>query len=65
MYETSVGTFKKNQTGIDALTQMIERTIVPALQEADDRVKSLRGVPRDERPRISAAREYLRLRVES
>ena len=65
MYETSVGTFKKNQTGIDALTQMIERTIVPALQEADDRVKSLRGVPRDERPRISEAREYLRLRVES
>ena len=65
MYQASVGNFKKNHTNLDALMQVIEQTIVPALQEADARVKSLQGVPREERPRVGAAREYLRLRVES
>jgi rhomboid protease GluP len=65
MYASSYGTFNNNQMDIDTLARVIERTIVPALQEADDRVKFLQGVPQEERLRMSEAREYLRLRVES
>ena len=44
---------------------LIEKTIVPQLREADERVDALRGVPRQDQWRIDGAREYLRLRSES
>jgi membrane associated rhomboid family serine protease len=64
-YEASYSTFRKNGIDVDALARVIEGTIVPALEEADVRVKSLRGVPSEETWRIADAREYLRLREES
>lgn len=55
----------KRRQDVDVLVRVIETSIVPELQAADERLKSLRGVPSDDRPLVADAREYLRLRTES
>jgi membrane associated rhomboid family serine protease len=64
-YQASLGAVEKNGRDIEAAVRVIETTIVPALREAAERVKALRGVPREDRWRVAAALEYLRLRSES
>lgn len=49
----------------DALSELIDHTIVPELQAADTRLKALDGVPPEHQPLVASAEEYLRLRSES
>jgi membrane associated rhomboid family serine protease len=64
-YEAAQAMHQKGRRDGDALAGLIERTIVPALQEAEARFKAVRGVPAADRWRIDQAFEYLRLRSRS
>jgi len=44
---------------------VIDRTILPDLQAVHTRIAALRGVPREQVPLATAAREYLELREAS
>jgi membrane associated rhomboid family serine protease len=65
LYDTAVGRFKAGRIQVEALTSMIDRTIVPEMRAEDLRVKALDGVPREHQPLVAAAQDYLRLRDES
>jgi hypothetical protein len=64
-YQTAFEAFRKGRKGADALATLVERTIVPELQAADDRLAALANVPAAHQPFVAGAREYLRLRRES
>jgi membrane associated rhomboid family serine protease len=64
-YQTAFEAFKKGRKGAEALATLVERSIVPDLQAADDRLAALGNVPPAHRPLVADAREYLRLRRES
>jgi hypothetical protein len=64
-FETARDALKKQRTTAEALAQLAERTIVPELQAADDRLKALERVPPERQGLVSDAREYLRLRCTS
>lgn len=64
-YDTAAAQLKKGRITADALAQTIDRSIVPVLKSADDRMAALKGVPPEDKPRVADAREYLRLRSQS
>ena len=64
-YQAGVERFQKGRMTAEALAQLIDRTIVPQLEAADARLKSLHGVPPEHKPLVADAEEYLRLRSES
>jgi hypothetical protein len=64
-YEKAVAQFKKGGLSARALARIIDQTIVPELQAARDRLKTLTGVPPEHQPLVADANEYFRLRNES
>jgi len=61
-YQSGSDAFRKGRLSADGLAQLAERTIVPELQAADARLKTLTNVPPEHQPVVADAREYLRLR---
>jgi membrane associated rhomboid family serine protease len=64
-YQKTVDKFKRGRTQIEALTELINKTIVPELHEAGSRLNGLVGVPGEQQPLVASAGEYLRLRDQS
>jgi membrane associated rhomboid family serine protease len=64
-YEGAVANFRLGRLPAKALVQLIERTIIPDLERVRTRVSGLRGVPREQAPLVTAAKEYFRLREQS
>ena len=64
-YQTAADRFKSGKLTADALAQVIDRSIVPELQEVDARLKALKHVPPEHQPLVADAEEYVRLRRES
>lgn len=64
-YQSAMDQLKKRRITAEALAQLIDRTIMPQLQAADARLKSLGGVPREQEELVAHAADYLRLRSES
>lgn len=64
-YEIAVNRFKTGRVQVEALTGLIDQTIMPELQEARIRVEALDRVPHEHQPLVAGAEEYLRLRDES
>jgi rhomboid protease GluP len=65
MYQTAVDLFRKGRMTSDGLAQTIDRNIMPELQTADARIKSLVHVPPEHQQFVADAEEYLRLRAQS
>src|SRR3954465_6766346 len=65
IYQAAMDQLKKRRITAEALAQLIDRSIVPELQAADTRLKSLDGVPREQETLVANAADYLRLRSES
>jgi len=65
IYEHEVDRFHKGRTNAAALAGVIEQTILPALQSATARLKTLQRVPVKDQPVIAQALEYLSMRDES
>jgi len=65
MYQTAVELFHRGRLTADGLAQTIDRNIVPELQTADARIKSLVHVPAEHQQFVADAEEYLRLREQS
>ncbi len=64
-YQKAVDKFKLGRTRTEALTELINKTIMPELQEASSRLNGLVGVPHEQQPLVASAGEYLRLRDQS
>jgi hypothetical protein len=64
-YEAEARRFKDGRITADALAQSIEKSIIPELQAADARLKTLTKVPREHQALVASAEEYVRLRGES
>jgi membrane associated rhomboid family serine protease len=64
-YQATYERYKHGQVAAEALAQQIDRTILPDLQEANDRLKALERVPREHQGLVTDAEEYLRLRIKS
>lgn len=64
-YDSAVRHFTKGEIPIRDLAELIDRTILPELQNARARLKQLAGVPREHEPMVAAAAEYLTLRERS
>jgi len=64
-YGKAVERFKKGLITAQALTDLIDRTILPELHAAAARLKALDRVPDEQRPLVSTAEHYLSLRDES
>jgi membrane associated rhomboid family serine protease len=64
-YQAGFDAFKKGRITAEALAKLAEGTIVPELQAADARLKTLTNVPPEHQPIVADAREYLRLRCTS
>jgi membrane associated rhomboid family serine protease len=64
-YQTAVDRFRRGRITAEAVSQLIDRTIEPELLAADAHLKAVNGVPREQRPLVASAEEYLRLRYES
>jgi membrane associated rhomboid family serine protease len=64
-YQKAVDKFKRGRARTEALTELINTTIMPELQAARSRLNGLVGVPREQQPLVASAGEYLRLRDQS
>jgi hypothetical protein len=65
VYQAARDQFNKGATTARALADVIERKIVPELQAAGLRLKSLHRIAPEQQPLVADAEEYLRLRSES
>ena len=65
LYDKAVKQFQLGSIDAESLAQVIESRVLPELQAAASRLKSLERVPADHRPLVSKTEEYLRLRSES
>jgi membrane associated rhomboid family serine protease len=65
VYEKAVKQFKNGAASTQSLAKLINQKIVPELQAAHERLKSVQGVPAEHQPLVASADEYLRLRSES
>jgi rhomboid protease GluP len=65
LYDKAVQQFRLGAMNATALAQLIDRAIVPEVQAAHARLKTITGVPYEHRPLVANADEYLRLRTES
>jgi membrane associated rhomboid family serine protease len=64
-YDSMRDRFTQGRIGAEKLIAVIDRTIMPELQEARTRLKALDGVPEVHQPLVAQAEEFLRLRDES
>jgi len=64
-YEIAVKRFRNGRITAEALAQLIDRMIIPELQAADARLKTLDKVPQEQQRLVAGAEEYLRLRSDS
>jgi membrane associated rhomboid family serine protease len=64
-YDAAVAEFRQRRVTSEALVQLIDRTIVPELQEARARLNALTGVPSEQAPLVAAAQKYFDLREQS
>ena len=64
-YEKEVDRYRSGSSSADNLIRTIERTIVPELQAAQQRIEQLDRVPDEQRPSIDHTNHYLRQRQES
>lgn len=64
-YETVRDRFTQGRITAEKLSELIDRTIVPELEETRGRLKVLTGVPEVHQPMVAHAEDYLRLREES
>jgi hypothetical protein len=64
-YGSAVARFKQRLITADDLAEMIDRTIIPALQAARAHLKAMTGVPREQEPFVTSAEHYFELREES
>ena len=64
-YQSALDAFHKGRITAEALADLAERTIMPALQAVDARLEALSNVPPEHQPLVSDARSYLRLRCQS
>jgi hypothetical protein len=64
-YEAVVGQFKLGALKPEAVAQMIERRIEPALSAAQDRLHAVGPVPHEQQALVTAAGDYLALRLAS
>ena len=64
-YRTAVDGYRKGRVKVQALTELINGTIMPQLHDARSRVKALDGVLVEHQPMLADAEEYLRLREDS
>jgi membrane associated rhomboid family serine protease len=65
IYMAATEQFKRGALNADSLALLIERSIVPKLEAGRARLNAIGGVPRQQRPLVDAANEYIRLRRES
>jgi membrane associated rhomboid family serine protease len=65
VYQTAVNQFRLGAISAEALARIIERTIVPDLQEVLTRVTALKRVPPVQEALVMSAEAYLRLRDQS
>jgi rhomboid protease GluP len=65
VYKTAEQAFRKGRLNAEGLARVAERTIVPELQAADQRLVALKHVPPEHQPIVADAREYLHLRMDS
>ena len=64
-YDAAVAEFRKGWISSDALAAVIDRKIIPEIQAAHTRIRTLRGIPGEHRPVIWTAASYLQLREET
>jgi membrane associated rhomboid family serine protease len=64
-YDKAIGRFKTGRLSPDALAKFIDKEILPDLSTAQERLRAIRGVPRQHQPLVAGADQYLRLRKES
>jgi hypothetical protein len=64
-YRAAVERYRKGRIQVQALTELINGTIMPQLHDARARVEALDGVLVEHQPLIADAQEYLRLREDS
>jgi membrane associated rhomboid family serine protease len=65
LYEKEVDRFRRGRTTAAALTEVIEKGIVPELHVVALRLRALQDVPPEHRGLIAAAKKFLKLRDES
>ena len=65
VYQAAVEQFKLGAIKAPVLAQLIDRSILPELHDAQARLDAVRGVAREHQPLVADAKEYLRLRSES
>jgi len=63
-YTKAIGQFKLGAMKAEAVAQLIDRRIDPALTESKTRLAALGAVPREQRPLVAAADDYVALRRE-
>jgi rhomboid protease GluP len=64
-YDEAVISFRRRRITADALAKLIEKTIVPELQVARGRLRTLGEVPPEHAPLVAAAEDYIQLREQS
>ena len=64
-YSKAVGEFTLGRKPAKALVQLIDKSILPALQADRARVEALQGIPAEQKELVDAAREYFKLRETS
>ena len=64
-YQAAVDRFTNGRMSVPELAAVIDRDIMPELQAARTHVASLEHIPDEQKPLLTAAEEYLRLRDES
>jgi membrane associated rhomboid family serine protease len=64
-YEKEIDRYRAGGSSADQLIRTIERTIVPELQAAQERIEQLDRVPEEQRPSIDHTNQYLRQRQQS
>jgi membrane associated rhomboid family serine protease len=65
LYDKEVDRFRKGRITVAALTDVIEKAIVPELHVVAGRLRALQDVPPEHQQLIAAARTFLKLRDES
>lgn len=65
IYDAAVAKFTRGTIPAKTLAQLIDRTIIPALQADRARLTGLRGVAREQVPLVAAATQYFELREQS
>jgi rhomboid protease GluP len=64
-YASAIAQFKLGALKAEAVAQIIERRIEPVLVDTQTRLRSLTHVPPDQEPLLTAANDFVALRIES